>query len=289
MRSSLILCPFGLESASRFIFELRKTSEGIVFVLYIDLPESERQRVEFYRGVRKRFSHFYKLDKSTPISLFPGEVKAAVSKCRFYLKVSLPANAVEALRLEAERLVLKEASAEGNTKLLEQFRGLVDRMSSVLSQTTQAAQVFPSRKGRPNTVFLSYRFAEQEYVKGLSELLTENGFEIVTGAAANTYISQAILQRIEDCEYFVCLMTRAAPKADGTYATSPWLLEEKGAALAYGKPIVLMIESGVTDVGGLQGDWQRIEFGEKGFINAALQAVKQLKSYAGTFNTPTTK
>lgn len=60
-----------------------------------------------------------------------------------------------------------------------------------------------------------------------------------------------------------------------------WLLEEKGAALALGKPIVLMVEEGVTDSGGLQGDWQRIHFGPKGFLKAALQAVEQLKSYAG--------
>jgi hypothetical protein len=58
-------------------------------------------------------------------------------------------------------------------------------------------------------------------------------------------------------------------------------LEEKGAALAFGKPIVLMIEEGVTDFGGLQGDWQRIHFGAKGFLSAALQAVQQLNEYSG--------
>lgn len=58
-------------------------------------------------------------------------------------------------------------------------------------------------------------------------------------------------------------------------------LEEKGAALAFGKPLVLMIEEGVTEFGGLQGDWQRIHFGGKGFLKAALEAVEQLKSWAG--------
>ena len=76
-------------------------------------------------------------------------------------------------------------------------------------------------------------------------------------------------------------MTQDAEKSDGTYTTSAWLLEEKGVALASGKPIVLMIEAGVTDFGGLQGDWQRIHFGQKGFLSAALQAVEQLNSYAG--------
>jgi hypothetical protein len=42
-----------------------------------------------------------------------------------------------------------------------------------------------------------------------------------------------------------------------------------------------MIEEGVDDIGGLQGDWQRIHFGPKGFLKAAMDAVEQLKSYTG--------
>ena len=79
-------------------------------------------------------------------------------------------------------------------------------------------------------------------------------------------------------------MTRDKQKSDGTWTTSPWLLEEKGAALALRKPIVLMVEEGVDDFGGLQGDWQRIHFGAKGFLTAAVQAVDQLESYAGHVN-----
>ena len=67
----------------------------------------------------------------------------------------------------------------------------------------------------------------------------------------------------------------------GRSPRAPWLLEEKGAALALGKPLVLMIEEGVSDFGGLQGDWQRLHFAPKGFLSAALEAVKQLESYTG--------
>ena len=76
-------------------------------------------------------------------------------------------------------------------------------------------------------------------------------------------------------------MTRHKLKDDGMYTTSPWLLEEKGAALALGKRIVLMIEDGVDDYGGLQGDWQRIHFNSKSFLKSSLSATKQLKSYTG--------
>lgn len=76
-------------------------------------------------------------------------------------------------------------------------------------------------------------------------------------------------------------MTRDKEKSDGTYTTSPWLLEEKGAALAFGKYLVMLVEEGVTDLGGLQGDWQMHHFGAKGFTAAALKAVRQLRSASG--------
>jgi hypothetical protein len=76
-------------------------------------------------------------------------------------------------------------------------------------------------------------------------------------------------------------MTRDKEKTDGTFTTSPWLLEEKGVALALEKQLVLMVEEGVDDFGGLQGDWQCIHFGPKGFLKAALQAAEQLASYSG--------
>ena len=38
---------------------------------------------------------------------------------------------------------------------------------------------------------------------------------------------------------------------------------------------------GVDDFGALQGDWQRIHFGPKGFLKASLEAVQQLASYSG--------
>jgi hypothetical protein len=132
---------------------------------------------------------------------------------------------------------------------------------------------------RAKSVFLSYRFADKEYVNGLQELLKKEGFSVVTGEHNNTYISQGILTKIRECEFFICIMTKEAEKKDGSFTTSPWLLEEKGAALALNKLLVLMVEEGVNDFGGLQGDWQRIHFTPQSFTSAALHAIDQLKSY----------
>ncbi len=130
---------------------------------------------------------------------------------------------------------------------------------------------------RLRRVFLSHCFADKDLAVGLTALLNQHGFEVLTGLDTAGSISRVILQRIGEADFFLCLMTRDQLKADGTFTTSPWLLEEKGAALALQKPVVLMVEDGVSDFGELQGDVERIHFGERRFVMAALQAIEHLK------------
>ena len=262
----------GLEPATTFVLGIRQSLPEIVFVLYFNKAAAEHQRGEFYRGERRRFSHYYELDKQTPTASFGDELATVVRICRDDLSWRMSAASLQRLKEEATRMARSTPSSED---------ALAQRVEELLARL---APRFENKSGaltKSRRVFLSHRFAEKEYVGGLTQLLEQSGFEVVTGQATNTYISKAVIERIRDCEYFLCLMTQDAKKVDGTFTTSPWLLEEKGVALAIGKPIVLMVEEGVTDFGGLQGDWQRIHFGQKGFLSAALQAVEQLKSYGG--------
>ena|SRR6202521_4292175 len=267
---------YPLDEVSSFIFSTRESLPEIVFVLYLDKTAAERRRADFYKGERRRFSHYYELDKQTPVSSFGDELSVVLTTCRYDLSWRMSAADVKKLKMEATDLA-KSRTTDAERQILERVEELL-------------AQITPALKDRRTfeqgkKVFLSHRFAEKEFVEGLTRLLQQSAFEVVTGQAANTYISKAIIERIRECDYFLCLMTREARKCDGTYTTSAWLLEEKGVALAAGKPIVLMVEEGVTDFGGLQGDWQRLHFGNKGFLTAALQAVEQLKSYAGRSGT----
>ena len=266
----------GLDAASDFIFEIREKLPEMVFVLYVDRALAEAQRTEFYKGERRRLSHYHYLDKRTPIGVFSDELRAVLQRAQRYLLKRMSKVSLDQLRHDAERLT-ESKSIDAQTQLLVEVRSLISKINP--------ATWDEKRDVRKNTVFLSYRFAEDEYLKGLHKLLKQNGFEVVTGQSGNTYISKAILDRIKECEFFLCLMTRHEEKAGGTYTTSPWLLEEKGAAIAFGKPLVLMIEEGVTDIGGLQGDWQRIHFSPRGFLYAALEAIEQLKSYQGSEDT----
>jgi response regulator RpfG family c-di-GMP phosphodiesterase len=265
----------GLDAASGFIFDIRERLPSTVFVLYLDFARMERIRAEFYRGERRRFAHYFKLDKLTPIAIFPDELKATIRQCQNDLSFGLTKERITKLQDELAS-IQANTSAETVSVPMKVLRDIQEQLESLKARQQERP---PGVK--PKTVFLSYRFAESEYVDGLRTLLEREGFEITTGQDANTFISQAILERIRLCEFFVCLMTRADEKKDRTFTTSPWLLEEKGAALAMGKRIVLMVEDGVNDIGGLQGDWQRIHFTAKSFTSAAIRAVDQLKSYSG--------
>jgi hypothetical protein len=265
----------GLEKASQFIFDIRERIPGIVFVLYLDFDRMERKRTEFFKGERRRFGHYFKLDKRTPTETFQDELEATIRKCQFDLSYILSNEKIRSLKQELASI--QAGSTDNNVNVS------VEILKSIQAQlvTLKAAQEERISVPDPKTVFLSYRFEEEDYMKGIRLLLEQAGFTIMTGSYGNTYISQAILERIKLCEFFVSLMTKSEEKVNGKFTTSPWLLEEKGAALALGKRIVLLVEEGVDDIGGLQGDWQILYFKPTNFTVTAFQAVAQLKSYSG--------
>ena len=197
---TIFIDPFslGLDETSTLIFHVRESYPWIAFVLYMDVAEAERNRAEFYRGKRSRFSHYYRLDKSTPLLAFEREV--------------------ESILTVAKRWVSKHSLAVA----LQQ--AVMPRGESPVAQVEALAALAEKPYARRNSVFLSHRLAETEFVDGLQRLLEQNGFVVIKGDSANTFVSQAVLQRIKDSEFVLCLMTRADEKMDGTYATSGWLL-----------------------------------------------------------------
>jgi hypothetical protein len=259
----------GIDVASNFIFSLRTALPEIVFVLYVDLSRVESNRKHFYAGERRRFNHYYALDKNTPISEFSSEVQAVVRRCQSDLSWRLSEYSLAKLSEEAREFD-QQSDNEAGAALATQVERIVSKMLNNRSPNIVT-----------RSVFLSYRFEEEDLIDGLIQLLIDNNFTVLDGKSSNTYIGQGIIDRIRQAEFFLCLMTKHKAKEDGLYTTSPWLLEEKGAALALGKRIVLMVEDGVDEIGGLQGDWQRIHFNSRSFLKASLAAVIQLKSYTG--------
>src|SRR5262249_53448159 len=83
--------PFGcgLDAGGDLIFRIGRASRAVVFVLSLELSAMERYRQEFFAGERRRFSHYFKLDKGTPAAIFRDEVRSVVQKCQRELRGNL--------------------------------------------------------------------------------------------------------------------------------------------------------------------------------------------------------
>ncbi|MCD4819719.1 MAG: hypothetical protein K8S23_13620 [Candidatus Cloacimonetes bacterium] len=133
-----------------------------------------------------------------------------------------------------------------------------------------------------NSIFVSFSFTEQdkELVDGIIELLKLSGFRVITGEKNPIgSISKSILKKIGETEKFIVIMTKRDKKENRKYTTSSWLLEEKGIAIAYGKPCIIFVEEGIdkNEIGGMQGDDQRLHFTRNNFTSKVADAIKMLK------------
>lgn len=187
----------GLNEASELIFSIRRNSPEIVFVLYTDMSAAEENRKEFFRGERGRFSHYYTLDKNTPVAAFQDELRSILHTCQSDLGWRMSKVTLERLLSKAKQLSDPSQKTSEELALLRD----INRTLTVLWKEPVRA-ISQSRK---KTVFVSHRFADKEYVEGLIRLLEQTGFEVVTGRLANTYISKAIVERIRACEFSFAL------------------------------------------------------------------------------------
>jgi tetratricopeptide (TPR) repeat protein len=124
--------------------------------------------------------------------------------------------------------------------------------------------------------FVGHSFGEEdrEIVDQIKSFLTKLGVRCDSGARPEPKgISQKILQRIRAADLFVGIFTRREKQPDGTYTTSPWTIDEKGAAIAEGKKLLLFVEEGVSEFGGLQGDYEYVPFSRDNFGAALIHAM----------------
>jgi len=91
-------------------------------------------------------------------------------------------------------------------------------------------------------------------------------------------ISEDILSKIKACGFFIVLMTKKDKLEGGKYTTSSWLIEEKGAALAFGHRPLIIVEEGVDRhyVGFLQSDDEMIYFERENFDEKIKEAITKI-------------
>ncbi len=117
---------------------------------------------------------------------------------------------------------------------------------------------------KPLTAFVGQSFmaTDAQVNSVVADLLSALGVAVVTGEKPKAdSISEKVKALIEGQEIFVGMFTRRdkiARKAEWT--TSPWVIDEKAYAVGRKKRLILLKELGVGSIGGIQGDYEFIEF-----------------------------
>lgn len=118
----------------------------------------------------------------------------------------------------------------------------------------------------PYAVFVAHQFNHDDsdlvaYIR--DRVLLPRGFSLTDGQADGLEeFRAAILTKIRRARFFVCLLTKRAALASGSFASSVWLYQETGVAVAYGKKPLLLVEDGIDSeyVGELQRIYEYITF-----------------------------
>ena len=134
---------------------------------------------------------------------------------------------------------------------------------------------------RNKEVFLAHRFAEEALIGQLKAAIEVAGYLWREGKRHDLgSISEDILNKIRDCGFFVAVMTMNDELKRGGFTTSIWLIEEKGAALAFGHRPLIMVEPGVDRhyVGFLHSDDEMIYFDRSDFDASVRVAVGKIEA-----------
>lgn len=114
------------------------------------------------------------------------------------------------------------------------------------------------------TVFVGHSFApaDTSVVECVVRTLRAAGFNVETGQRpAAEKVSDKVRRKIEAQSIFVGVFSkRNKLPRKVEWDTSPWVIDEKAYALALGKKLILLKEDGVSSIGGIQGDYEYIEF-----------------------------
>lgn len=130
-------------------------------------------------------------------------------------------------------------------------------------------------------IFLAHRFEENELIEKLKELIEKHKYNWKEGKREDLgSISGDILLKIKNCGFFIAVMTKKNKLNSGKFTTSSWLIEEKGAALAFGHRPLIMVEEEVDRhyVGFLQSDDEMIFFNRSNFAAKIKEAIKKIEN-----------
>ena len=140
----------------------------------------------------------------------------------------------------------------------------------------------PAGLSNVNSVFVGQSFhSDDKRVNQLvHDVLGALGLRVVTGEKPKAdQISHKVKQLIEEQPVFIGIFTRRdkiARKKEWT--TSPWVIDEKAYAVARKKRLILLKEHGVGSIGGIQGDYEYIEFSRDALEQISIRLIRTFRA-----------
>lgn len=188
------------------------------------------------------------------------------------------------LLVSSEKAAQRRTYDAALTAIIKQFRtSVIIPVKAAVSGQLSVAPKLLSRASAPQStqslsVFLAHSFDSEDIalVTVIRRLFEALGMEVITGERPRAgSISEKVRERIERCDIFVGLFT-PRDKLSGTkvFNTSVWVVDEKAYASARGKRLILIKESSVASIGGIQGDYEYMEFTKDTFPELLVKIVE---------------
>lgn len=190
------------------------------------------------------------------------------------------------LNVHFQRLLTFGDHATTRSRYDSELRSILDnysiRVILLLKQSRGKIIALPENKrlNQPigNSVFIGQSFAatDTRVNQCVADVLNGLGLKVVTGERPKAdRISDKVKGLIEQQSIFAGVFTRRdkiARKAEWT--TSAWVIDEKAYALGRQKPLILLKEQGVNSIGGIQGDYEYIEFSRESLEALAVKLIQ---------------
>ena len=129
-------------------------------------------------------------------------------------------------------------------------------------------QGIESNYAKNRHIFLAHGFTEDDLVEMLKKTIERYKYFWAEGKKNDLgKFSAEILAKIKNCGFFLAIMTKHHELQGGSFTANSWLVEEKGAALAFGQRPIIMVEEDIGRhyVGSVQSDDEIIHFNRTDF------------------------
>lgn len=143
----------------------------------------------------------------------------------------------------------------------------------------------------PYEVFIARQFSTEDapLFATLSSALQDVGLSVSDGKVDGLDAFRGeIIRKIRRARLFVCLLTHREALQNGEFASSVWLYQETGAAIALGKKPLLLVENGMHAhyAGELQKTYEYVPFERNGFSLVLPEVVRRLQGDLNVNNIP---